>query len=99
MCYNRYGRDFNELSVKNNRVISVIYKEVMIMKKYIPMFCYVVSAILTIIFIVKSIVDYSQYSTIENSAPFSAWVLANACYFIIPAIIVLIVGIIVKKKQ
>ena len=69
------------------------------MKKYIPMICYVVSAVLAIIFIIKSIVDYSNYSAIENSAPFSAWVLVNALYFIIPAIIVFVVGLIVKKKQ
>ena len=69
------------------------------MKKYIPMICYVVSAVLAIIFIIKSIFDYSNYSAIENSAPFSAWVLVNALYFIIPAIIVFVVGLIVKKKQ
>ena len=76
-----------------------INKEERIMKKYIPMICYVVSAVLAIIFIIKSIVDYSNYSAIENSAPFSAWVLVNALYFIIPAIIVFVVGLIVKKKQ
>ena len=76
-----------------------INKEERIMKKYIPMICYVVSAVLAIIFIIKSIFDYSNYSAIENSAPFSAWVLVNALYFIIPAIIVFVVGLIVKKKQ
>jgi len=69
------------------------------MKKYIPMICNIISALLVITFIVKSIVDYFQYDKIVNSAPFFAQVLVNALYLIIPAIIVVIVGIIVKKKQ
>ena len=69
------------------------------MKKYIPMICNIISALLVITFIVKSIVDYFQYDKIVNSAPFFAQVLVNGLYLIIPAIIVVIVGIIVKKKQ
>lgn len=69
------------------------------MKKNIPMICNIVSAILVIAFIVKSIIDYFQYDKIVNSAPFSAQVLVNALYLIIPAIIVFVVGIIVKKKN
>ena len=69
------------------------------MKKNIPMICNIVSTVLIIAFIVKSIVDYFQYDKIVNSAPFSAQVLVNALYFIIPAIIVFVIGIIVKKKQ
>lgn len=68
------------------------------MKKIIPIICCIVSAILVIAFIIKSVTDYSHYSPIFNSAPFSAWVLVNALYFIVPAILVLVAGIIVKKK-
>lgn len=69
------------------------------MKKNITRICNIISAVLVIAFIVKSIVDYFQYDKILNSAPFSAQVLVNALYLIIPAIIVFVVGIIVKKKQ
>ena len=69
------------------------------MKKNIPIICNIVSAVLVIAFIVKSIANYSQYDKIVNSAPFSAQVLVNELYFIVPAIIVFVVGIIVKKKQ
>ena len=69
------------------------------MKKNIPVICNVISTILVIAFIVKSIVNYFQYDKIANSAPFSAQVLVNALYLIIPAIIIFVVGIIVKKKQ
>ncbi|MBR3165294.1 MAG: hypothetical protein IKF16_03895 [Lachnospiraceae bacterium] len=69
------------------------------MKKHIPGICYAVSAALTAAFVIKSIVDYRQYSTTLNSAPFYVWVLVNALYLLIPAIIVLVIGIIVKKKH
>jgi hypothetical protein len=73
--------------------------EVMTMKKKVPIVCIIVSAILLVAFVVKSIVDYTQYSAILNSAPFSVWVLVNALYFVIPAIVLLVIGLIVKKKQ
>lgn len=69
------------------------------MKKNITMICNILSAVLVIVFIVKSIVDYFQYDKMLNSAPFSAQVLVNALYFIIPAIIVFFVGIVVKKEK
>ena len=30
---------------------------------------------------VKTVGDYSRYSSVQNSAPFSAWMLMNALYF------------------
>lgn len=67
--------------------------------KKLPMTCYIVSTVLVSVFVIKSIVDYTQYAADINSAPFSVWVLMNALYFIVPAIIVLFAGFIVKKKQ
>lgn len=69
------------------------------MKKKIPMICNLVSLVLVIVFIIKSIVDYNQYSTTLNSAPFYVWILVNALYFIIPAIVMSVIGFIMKKKQ
>lgn len=48
------------------------------MKKNMPKVCNILSVVLVIAFFVKSMVDYGKYSPIENSAPFSAWVLTNA---------------------
>ena len=48
------------------------------MKQKVPMICNIVSLILLIVFVIKSIVDYTQYSTSLNSAPFYLWVLVNA---------------------
>ena len=69
------------------------------MKKKIPMICNLVSLVLVIVFIIKSIVDYNQYSTTLNSSPFYVWILVNALYFIIPAIVMSVIGFIMKKKQ
>lgn len=74
------------------------FAEVMTMKKKVPMVCNIVSVILMIAFVIKSIVDYTQYSTTLNSAPFSVWVLVNALYMVIPAIVVFVIGFIVKKQ-
>lgn len=75
-----------------------VFAEVMTMKKKVPMVCNIVSVILMIAFVIKSIVDYTQYSTTLNSAPFSVWVLVNALYMVIPAIVVFVIGFIVKKQ-
>ncbi len=68
-------------------------------KAVITKLCHIVSILLVILFLIKSIADYSTYTTTLNSAPFSVWVLANALYFLLPAVIVFIVGVIMKKKQ
>lgn len=69
------------------------------MKNKLPKICKIVSAVLAVAFVIKSIVDYSRYSSTLNSAPFYVWVLVNALYLIIPAIVILVIGIIVKNKH
>lgn len=69
------------------------------MKKKAFMICNIVSITLVIAFVVKTIVNYIQYPTTFTSAPFYLWVLVNALYFIIPAIVVFAVGLIIKKKK
>ena len=75
------------------------FMEVFRMKQKAPMICNIVSLILLIVFVIKSIVDYTQYSTSLNSAPFYLWVLVNALFLVIPAIILFVIGFVVKKKQ
>jgi hypothetical protein len=58
-----------------------------------------ISVLLMIAFFVKSIVDYVQYSSSLNSAPFYIWIVVNAIYFIVPAMIVFVIGIIMKKRR
>lgn len=66
-------------------------------KKNIAKVCNAISIILLICFVVKTIIDYTQYSSTLNSAPFYVWILVNALYFVIPAIILFIVGVIIKN--
>ena len=61
--------------------------------------CYTLSVMLFLGFIINTIVDYSRYNSTLNSAPFYLWVLVNTLCFIVPAIIVFIVGLVIKKKQ
>lgn len=58
----------------------------------------ILSTILVVCFLVKTIIDYTQYSSTVNSAPFYIWILVNALYFIVPSIILFIVGIVIKKR-
>ena len=60
--------------------------------------CYGLSVLLVIGFIINTIIDYGRYNTTLNSAPFYMWVIVNAIYFIVPALISFVVGLIIKKK-
>ena len=63
--------------------------------------CYAISILLFLAFIIHTIVDYNRYynSNILTAAPFYLWIVVNIVYFIVPAIIFLIIGIIIKNKQ
>ena len=61
--------------------------------------CYGLSVLLFIGFIINTIIDYARYNSTLNSAPFYLQIIVNAICFIVPAIIVLIVGAIIEKKQ
>ena len=55
--------------------------------------CNVISLVLIVGFIIKTIFDYGKYSSTLNSAPFSLWILVNALYFLLPALIIFVAGI------
>ena len=72
------------------------------MKKWnIPKVCCAVSMLLFLGFIIHTVVDHYRYYNTNTltSAPFYLWVVVNAAYFIVPAIIVLAIGIVVKSKR
>lgn len=60
--------------------------------------CFLTSAVLSGIFVLKNPLDYLHWSNTLNSAPFWVNILVNAIYFLIPALIALILGFIFKKK-
>ncbi len=43
-----------------------------------------IAAILVLVFLVKTGLDWHTYNTTLNSAPFRYWVLVNAVYFLLP---------------
>ena len=67
-------------------------------RKKISRICHVVSIVLVIAFVVKCAVDYAAYSPVSNSAPFSLWVEMNAFLFLLPAILVFVIGRVLRKK-
>ena len=68
-------------------------------KKNIQIICNIISALLAIAFVIKTIINFFQYDTLLNAAPFYVWILVNALFLLIPASIVFIVGIIVSRKH
>lgn len=67
-------------------------------KENIYKFLYAVCIFLIIGFAVRLGVDYFKYDNTNNSAPFYAFITERAVEFIIPSIIVFIVGKVMKKK-
>ena len=68
------------------------------MKKNIYKFLYAVCGLLIVGFIIRLGVDYISYDPINNSAPFYALIIERVIEFIIPSIIVLLVGKLAKTK-
>ena len=60
--------------------------------------CYVISATLLVAFVIKLLRDIYVYNTTLNSAPFYIWLVVDMIYFIVPAIILLVIGKVVQKK-
>ena len=67
-------------------------------KKNIYKFLYAVSILFILIFIISLWVDYFKYDNQNNSAPFYVTIIVRTIEFVIPSIIVLIIGKIMKKK-
>ena len=59
---------------------------------------YGASALMVLGFCIHVIVDYHQYSTTLNSAPFWVWICMDAMLWLIPALIAFVAGFVAKKK-
>ena len=57
------------------------------------------SLVLIIIFIIWLIIDYINYDSFSNSAPFYAYILIRSLEFILPSLILFIISIVLKKKE
>ena len=61
--------------------------------------CWALSVLLFLGFVIDTIWDYRSYNSTMNSAPFSLWINVNLIIFVVPAVIALIVGFVIKKKK
>lgn len=68
------------------------------MKKNIHKICFVLAAALTLGFVIKLIIDYSVYTSTLNSAPFYLLIIIDGLCFLLPAAIILVVGLVIKRK-
>ncbi|MBR0461398.1 MAG: hypothetical protein IJJ00_01625 [Erysipelotrichaceae bacterium] len=59
----------------------------------------IAAAILMLIFIIKTALDYPQYLKSFGSAPFSVWIMMYALYFLLPSAILFIISLCIKKKN
>ena len=60
---------------------------------------YGASVLMVLGFAVQVAVDWYQYNTTLNSAPFWLWVLTDALFWLIPAAIAFAAGWVAKKKM
>lgn len=49
-------------------------------------------------FVVKTLIDWRYYTHSVNSAPFDLWIVINALYFIVPAVILSAAALFVLRK-
>lgn len=67
-------------------------------KENIYKFLYAVCIFLIVGFAIRLGADYFKYDKINNSAPFYTFIIERVVEFILPSIIVFIVGKVMKKK-
>lgn len=67
-------------------------------KENIYRFLYAVCILLTVGFAVRLGADYYTYDSINNSAPFYACIIERFFEFMLPGIILFVVGTVMKKK-
>jgi len=68
-------------------------------RKTVSKVLFIISALLLIAFVVETCIDYGNYNSMLNSAPFSVFILVNAIMFILPSAILAIIGFIIKRKS
>ena len=59
----------------------------------------VISVLLLIMFVVITVIDYSKYDAVTNSAPFTADILVRAMEFILPSIIIFVIAEFMNNRK
>ena len=68
-------------------------------KEMISKILFVLSIVLVVCFIIAIIIDYANYDSLTNSAPFEVDILLRAIEFIFPSTIIYIIASILRKKS
>lgn len=67
-------------------------------KENIYKLLYAVSILLIIAFVIILGADYFKYDNLNNSAPFYVFIITRIVEFVIPSIVIFIIGTTMKKK-
>ena len=59
---------------------------------------YGASALMVLGFCIHLLIDYHQYSTTLNSAPFWVWIAVDALFWLLPALIAFVAGFVAKRR-
>ena len=70
----------------------------MIKKENIYKFLYAICVLLVVGFVIRLGMDYIKYDNVNNSAPFYIFIIERVVEFILPSIIVFLVGKVIKNK-
>lgn len=68
-------------------------------RKTIVIICYILGALLLVMFAIKTVVEWYAYNTALTSAPFYLAIIANALFFVLPSLIAFVVGVVINKKS
>lgn len=61
-------------------------------------FCWLISILLVIGYAINLIIDWVRYNSTLNSAPFYLWFLVGGVVYLIPALVLFLIGWRLKKK-
>ncbi len=67
-------------------------------KENIYKYLFAISIFLIIIFLILIRIDYFNYDALSNSAPFYTYIIMRSLEFILPSIILFLIGLFCKKK-
>ncbi len=67
-------------------------------KQHLPKLCYGFSILFAAGFFIRVVMDWLRYDSALHSAPFWAWLLTAGICFLLPALILLVIGSLLQRK-
>ena len=69
------------------------------MKTIFYKICFVISILLALAFVVFLGIDLYYYNPMTNSAPFDAYIIIRGLEFLLPSLIIFMIGLLIKLKS